>query len=462
MSVLQIASEKPAPVSRLVFAYLLLFPLLFFAVHRTFSFQAGSTNSDQGAVTGGFTAAASDSDSAQAKAENLLVIAICLVSVATIYSQVLRRVLKLPIIFLLPVWAMMSGLWSQEPSTSVKYGLYLLISTIFAVYLAERFSPNEQMDLTIFLGGWLAAISIFLVVFYPAFGLDHQGHEGAWQGIFEQKNMTAGVMSYMLIPAFLAPARNRAIRALYILSVVLILAMTGSRTGWTLAASTLMLLVLLRILGRFRRKDLAFLSLCVGTCTVFLVVVIVQYGTKILLMLGRDPTLTGRTQIWHSALVSIMKRPILGYGYDAFFLGMKGENVNLVLSLGWFVPAAHNGVLNVWLELGIVGVVLVLLSFAQACKDAAFCFLNGRTVAVDWYISILFLTLVESLDEKVLATDDYLLWLLYLVACIGLRKRAEQIRARQVVTDLPSETSVPVRGDLSASPQILPGWHYGS
>ena len=81
---------------------------------------------------------------------------------------------------------------------------------------------------------------------------------------------------------------------------------------------------------------------------------VIHFG-EISYFLGKDPTLTGRTQIWKSVGAEIMKHPILGYGYCAFWRGYQGESANSALTNGWAVTSAHNGFLQTWLTLGAVG-----------------------------------------------------------------------------------------------------------
>ena len=60
----------------------------------------------------------------------------------------------------------------------------------------------------------------------------------------------------------------------------------------------------------------AFLSLLIGVPTVYLAL---DNFKRVTGVLGRDPTLTGRTEIWRFAIKSIASRPFLGYGYDVFW-----------------------------------------------------------------------------------------------------------------------------------------------
>jgi O-antigen ligase len=153
----------------------------------------------------------------------------------------------------------------------------------------------------------------------------------------------------------------------------------------------------------------------------------VAYFREITLLLGKDPTLTGRTEIWSAVLASAAKHPLIGYGYTAFWGGMEGESSNVLLAARWAVQSAHNGLLEIWLTLGAFGVGVILYSFLRAFKDAAQCVCEKRFYYT-WYLCIIFLIIVYSMDERPLAYPNSLAWILYIVCCAGLSDSARRIR----------------------------------
>jgi exopolysaccharide production protein ExoQ len=77
---------------------------------------------------------------------------------------------------------------------------------------------------------------------------------------------------------------------------------------------------------------------------------------------GRDPNLTGRTDIWNDVL-HLDVNPLLGTGFESFWLGARAEYF-------WqkypFHPnQAHNGYIDTYLNLGYIGLgLLIILMFA--------------------------------------------------------------------------------------------------
>jgi exopolysaccharide production protein ExoQ len=151
-------------------------------------------------------------------------------------------------------------------------------------------------------------------------------------------------------------------------------------------------------------------------------------------LLGKDVTLTGRTGIWSAVLDSIAKRPLLGYGYQAFWLGLEGESYRVILAVSWVLAQAQNGFLDVMLEMGIAGLAIVVLVFGFAFRDGVVCLLHSHDQAqlraVEWYLAIVLLTLLYNLDESFLFDPKHLGSLIFLLACIGLKSERLGLRAK--------------------------------
>src|SRR5207237_978175 len=72
--------------------------------------------------------------------------------------------------------------------------------------------------------------------------------------------------------------------------------------------------------------------------------------TRFTSALGRDATLTGRTDIWAGLLPDLMRQPIFGYGFSGFWTVTRISEHE--------IGQAHNGYLEVCLQLGFVGFLL--------------------------------------------------------------------------------------------------------
>jgi O-antigen ligase len=90
--------------------------------------------------------------------------------------------------------------------------------------------------------------------------------------------------------------------------------------------------------------------------------------------LGRDTTLSGRTEIW-AAVIPAAPNPVVGAGFESFWIGPDVQKVYRSLE-GWWDPEgineAHDGYIEIYLNLGWIGVCLIALilitGYRHACR----------------------------------------------------------------------------------------------
>jgi exopolysaccharide production protein ExoQ len=225
----------------------------------------------------------------------------------------------------------------------------------------------------------------------------------------------------------------RTVRVWQIIFCLTAIAFSRAATAYLLTAIYISCLLTLTTLRRFRKKDYFVVCLLLLITFSAAIVVIVAWPDFLIQLLGKDMTLTGRTGIWIAVLDSIAKRPLLGYGYQAFWLGLEGESYRVVLTVSWMLAQAQNGFLDIMLEDGVAGLAIVLLVFGFAFRDGIFCLLRAHDKAqlraVEWYLTIVILTLLYNLDESYLFDPKQLSSMIFLLACIGLRIEWLRVRA---------------------------------
>lgn len=73
---------------------------------------------------------------------------------------------------------------------------------------------------------------------------------------------------------------------------------------------------------------------------------------------GRDATFTGRTEVW-DVVIPMAPNPVIGAGFETFWYGPRLDRLRNLWGQG--VNEAHDGYLEVYLNLGFVGVGLIAL-----------------------------------------------------------------------------------------------------
>ena len=188
----------------------------------------------------------------------MAIFAIVSVLLLTRLKAVVGLCWKQKIFVLIPLFAVASLSWSQEPSATLKNSVYLGINMLFAFYLSGRFSPQRLLQILLMVGTVSVILSIALSVFMPKYGIDTAVGNNAWRGIYNTKNACAAMTTFFLAGAFYAPTPTslaRLWRGAYVcLSLILIL-MSKSATSAILVVLLLIYVIAVKLAQRLQASD---------------------------------------------------------------------------------------------------------------------------------------------------------------------------------------------------------------
>jgi O-antigen ligase len=124
---------------------------------------------------------------------------------------------------------------------------------------------------------------------------------------------------------------------------------------------------------------------------------------------ARDMSFTGRTELWKQ-LLDININPIIGVGYDSFWLG---ERLAKLWDKYWWKPTeAHNGLLEVYIQLGLIGVAcwlgVIFKTFKNIKKLLLIDFVFGK-YALSYFIVFLLYNITEAAMKL-----DSIMWFVFL------------------------------------------------
>jgi O-antigen ligase len=319
----------------------------------------------------------------------------------------------------LDVWAVLligfacaSVTWSASPQDTLRSLVTLAGTTAFGVYLAVRFSLTEQLRL---LGVALViamALSVVLIVAAPAYGTQVIGGDVAWRGAFTTKNVFGRAMALTtLVLLLVATTRERPRIALALAGTSAILAMQSVSAFALISLGATGSVVLIASILRLRHRF---------TGPILLAILVASLGAGIYAvgdLVGRDPTLTGRTMLWDAALEAIADEPVLGHGYGAFWRGWEEPSAMAVLRNAWNPPHAHNGALDLALEIGVVGLSLWVLSVGAVVRRSYRHLRRAGTLAALWPLALVVFIVGWGLSEST-GPGLYLFWALFVAVDI--------------------------------------------
>jgi O-antigen ligase len=417
------AAHKTSPWSQ-VNAWVDLLPTIFIAV-------GGWIHVGTGPIAFRFTAAEEDSLARRLTRIALSLLIVLLIS--TRFQKILRICLKEKLFLALPALAFASVLWSQNRSHTLVDAMNLALTTLFAIYLYLRYPGRRLLAFLTFFAAVSLLICLASVIFVPSVGID-AFQQDAWRGIFGQRNNCAVICVFFLLAALHYRSRiltERMMRGIVVVVAVTFIVMSGSRTGWLLATLALVLTYGLRLVQRMGSLDRIVFLMCSIIPLVILGFLVASNSNRLLATIGKDPTLTQRTIIWAEVLPSIAKRPIQGYGYSSFWMGLNGESAHAVLVTRWMEGQAQDGYLDVLLEFGLLGFVPLIWMLGKGLYQA-WGTIQGRISAaqIQFGIVVLVVVLIQNIGETSILLPLAVQWLYALLALLvlSLSKKSLEVR----------------------------------
>jgi O-antigen ligase len=316
---------------------------------------------------------------------------------------------------------LVSVLWSAAPKLTLIRSVTLLGTTLFGTYLAGRYSLNEQLRLLACALGIEVLLSFLFALALPEYGIVNDGlHNGAWQGITTHKNAFGRHMDISALVFLLLAMSSRRHRWLmwagFSLSVSLVLLST-SKTALIIFLTILSLFPLYRSLRWSYTWMVPFL-ITVVLAGGSLALLLVSNAETIVAAIGRDLSLTGRTDLWAAVIAKIWERPWFGYGYGGFWLKWEGESADIFLITGWEPPHSHNGLLEIWLALGLVGVLIFVPGFLIAYLRTVAWVRSTNSATGLWPMVYLTLMFLINLTESTFGAKA-IFWALYVATLLS-------------------------------------------
>jgi exopolysaccharide production protein ExoQ len=317
--------------------------------------------------------------------------------------------------------------WSVAPDISLRRGFALFMTTLFGLWFASRWDWRQMILIIASTFALLAMASTVMALAVPAIGVDNQIHIGAWKGVWWEKNTLGAMMALGAVSGWAAVRVDPGRLLLWIGVAVLCSALVLLSTSKT--ALLALLLGTGGVIGiALCRRGFGFaalmLFLLLTSISAFALVMLVA-PVEAIEALGRDATLTGRTDIWAVLIGQIEARPWTGYGYMAYWAADTGPVFWVRQATDWDVPTAHNGWIETALAIGVPGMGLMAFVYLQAMARAAGrLFSGGETY---WALVSLALFGLVSISESNLLQQNSLGWVLFVSAAAKLANRRARL-----------------------------------
>jgi O-antigen ligase len=343
-------------------------------------------------------------------------------------------------LLLLIGWSVASVGWSVSPAVSLRRAIALLGTVVFGTYAGLRFDFRDMLRLMSYTAAIVLIGSLIVAVVMPTLGLDY---DGRLRGVFAHKNALGGyaALSFLVLVSVLLETKYRSKMVAIndgLLAVICIACMAFAQSAAVIPV--LMVALPLLLVGRIIRIGdfgvLALVPIVIIIASVALAAAIYN-SAAIAAILGKDPDISGRTLVWDFAVRMLLEHPWLGYGYEAFWVGEGSPGAVFWRLTHLGVPHAHNGYLQLTLDLGSIGLALFLIALIVAAVKLAWLLRFGRQPFTAWAFGFLGFDLAANLSESLLWVGNELLSILfvYVVVRTNIEMRKAVVEAAAAAAD---------------------------
>ncbi len=348
-----------------------------------------------------------------------------------------------------------SVLWADRVDVSFrKWGRLLGELLMVVVILSER-DHLEALKVTLRRCAYLLIpLSVVLVKYFPKLGVLYTSMGGkSWIGVALQKNGLGHLCIVSIFFIFWSIITNRGKmksdneNVRIGVDIIVLLAALWLLWGPEHAYSASAIVALLLTMGFLLILEFPIVKRNVGIFVILMVLIfmVVQSSFNVVDVLvksmGRNMTFTERVPLWTVLTDLGLNKPILGYGYGGFWyqeriliIANRLRNFSEVGNV--FFSESHNGYLEIFLEGGFIGLLLlavvVISAFLKIRKTLIANFAYGRLA-----ISLLFMVLICNITESSFARPWGVLWFVFLMIAISIPQRDYCLNKVKMI--LPSE-----------------------
>ncbi len=304
-----------------------------------------------------------------------------------------------------PILAVLSFFWSDVPSVSGRYGLQLLLTAFTGVLLARTLSPSR----------FLTVLFLAMLTFCILSLVSGRSSMGVLIGLVGSKNQMsflAYVLAFASIGVMFDKNAPKPIRLLTLpgfLVGTFLVATTASATAYIVTFGSIGMFAGLWILHKLRPAGRVGVILAMVLVASPILLILPEINLAIndflLNVLHKDPGLTGRDYLWNKADELIAARPLLGYGFQAFWLGDSTDAQVLLARYGQTdgrVFNFHHTYRQFAVDTGLIGMGVLIVTVVAALFAYARRYVMEPTATMTFFFAFYVLSVGRTLTEVLL------------------------------------------------------------
>ena len=312
-------------------------------------------------------------------------------------------------VWILPyfIFCTLSILWADDPFISFKRWTKLAGVIGMALIILSEERPYEALGIILRrLAYLLIPLSILFIRYYPDLGRGYNPDGGLmYTGATLHKN-SLGVLCLITGIYFCwnlianhqegNKSQNRLINFIFLLVIAWLLYMSSSATARVCLVIAICIFLISRVPAMVQNPSRNITMIIVLFLFYGVLEFMFDITNNVITMLGRSSDLTNRVPIWEMLLVMV-KDPLLGAGYESFWSGER--LLEIWDKVGANIITAHNGYLDTYFEVGIVGLLFAVIIIIYGIRNAAE-YLNHEYSYAILRISIIFVFALYNWTES--------------------------------------------------------------
>ena len=365
-------------------------------------------------------------------------------------------------------YSLLSVFWSDFAGVAFKRWIKAIGDLVMVLLVVTDGQPTAALRLVITRTGYiLLPASVLMIRYYGNLGRAYDTWTGEPTniGVAVTKNMLGALTFVLSLGALwlvlrLVRNKNQPDRLRHFIAQGTLLAFGLSLLSMAHSATSGIcfalgaVLILATSLERFRKHPRAIHVLVLAILAIGGSAVL--FGNEGLAhALGRQTNLTGRTEIWQT-VIPMVPNSIVGAGFDSFWLGPRLERI-WNLYPGLYLNEAHNGYIETYLDLGLVGVVLITLLLLSGYRNAVKSFRHEQVFGINSLLLAYVLTAAFYSITEAGFREMFVVWVFLLLAIMG-SNQSSKVRAKEEIGEVGKLPTLQSRWPQNPAPNDLAPW----
>src|SRR6185369_5757474 len=319
-----------------------------------------------------------------------------------------------------------SALWASYSKVAFSLSVLLLLS-------------YSLVNLHVVICGWqkvleslhwfficILMLSLVTVFLLPSYGISVGEHAGKWQGVFDHKNGLGNfaALIYVFYICWLTIERSIVKIVGIMLSLLLVIG-SGSSTALINLSICTLLYGLLRM-PLTKRLLFAKRFIIVGALGLIVIsTMAISLDSSGFAIIDKDTSFSNRNLIWALFLKEIESAPWVGHGLSQFSAGLSVNERDILSNVGFVVGTAHNGFLECWHAIGVVGLALSLAAIVQLLRFK----IDGHPSELA-FLFLFYFVILNTFESRLIGFNFYFIVLMYVASLTKAMSQQHTLQAQ--------------------------------